>query len=118
MSLTKQFSNKLEDLWKRRTAEVRALVVPRGAGQPTKFSRQVRGRLINHLLDDATAILVKRDGWLEFRKIAPTRRLWQIKGHGLVNRGCNLIHWAESKLDGSIVYSFWRGKKCLLRWQR
>lgn len=113
MSLAKQFSNKLEDLWWRRTAELRALVIPRGAGQPPKFSRQVRERLINHLLDDATKILVKREAGSEFRDIAPHRRLWQIKGHGLLNRGRNLLAWAESKLHGPIIYTFWRGQKCL-----
>jgi hypothetical protein len=113
MSLAKHFSNKLEDLWKRRTAELRALVIPRGVGQPPKFSRQVRQRYINHLLDDASKILLKRDGWSEFRKIAPHRRLWQIKGHGLLNRGSNLLKWAETKLPGPIVYTFWRGRKCL-----
>ncbi len=113
MSLAKHFSNKLEDLWWRRTAELRALVIPRSAGQPPKFSRQVRERLINHLLDDATKILVKREAWLEFRNVAPYRRLWQIKGHGLLNRGRDLLSWAESKLHGPIIYTFWRGKKCL-----
>lgn len=113
MSLAKQFSNKLEDLWRRRTAELRSLVVPRRVGQPPKFSRQVRERLINQLLSDSTKILVKREAWLELKNIAPNRRLWQIKGHGLVTRGRNLLHWAESNLHGPIIYSFWKGEKCL-----
>ncbi len=25
----------------------------------------------------------------------------------------NLLEWAESNLNGPIVYSFWKGKKCL-----
>jgi hypothetical protein len=113
MSLEKHFSNNLEGLWKRRTAELRALVIPRGAGQPPKFSRQVRERFMSQLLDDASEILVKREGRKEFGMVAPNRRLWQIRGHGLLNRGHNLLNWAESKLTGPIVYAFWRGTKCL-----
>ena len=113
MALAKQFSNKLEALWKRRTAELRALVIPRGVGHPPKFSRQVRDRLINHLLEDATALLLHREGRSEFRVVAPHRRLRQIKGHGLAKRAGNLLTWAEAKLDGPIIYCFWKGKKCL-----
>ena len=113
MALAKHFSNELESLWKRRTAELRSLVIPRGAGQPTKFSRQLRDRLINRLLDDATKILLSREGRSEFHAVAPRRRLWQIKGHGLLKRGGNLLDWAEAKLKGPIVYVFWKGKRCL-----
>jgi hypothetical protein len=113
MALAKQFSNKLEGLWKRRTAELRALVIPRGVGQPQKFSRRVRDRLINKLLEDATGVLLQREGRSEFRAVASHRRLWQIKGHGLLKRGASLLGWAEAKLNGPIVYCFWRKKRCL-----
>lgn len=113
MALTKQISNKLDSLWKRRTAMLRALVIPRGVGQPTKFTRHVRDRLINQLLDDATKLLVKREAHTEFKKVAPHRCLMQIRGHGLLKRGSYLLEWAEAELEGPIVYSFWRGRKCL-----
>src|SRR5688572_1459602 len=101
MALTKQFSKKLDGLWKRRTAELRALVIPRGAGQPTTFSRQVRDRLISKLLEDATRLLLQREGGPEFRAVASHRRLRQIKGHGLLKRGGNLLEWA-ARLKGPI----------------
>jgi len=89
MALSKQISNKLDNMWKRRTAMLRALVIPRGVGQPTKFTRQVRDRLINDLLADATRLLLKRDGHTEFENVAPGRRLMQIRGHSLLKRGSN-----------------------------
>lgn len=113
MSLAKHFSNKLDDLWRRRTAKLRSVVIPRGVGQPPVFSPQVRDRLINELLGDASAILVKREAREEFRKIVASRHLKKIKGYGLLNRGENLIAWARSSLDGPIIYVFWRGEKCL-----
>jgi hypothetical protein len=113
MSLAKHFSNELENLWKRRTAELRALVIPRGIGQPTKFTRHIRDKLVNQLLVDATKILLKRYGHAEFHAIASHRHLWQIKGHGLLKRGSNLLDWAEANLKGPIIYIFWKGRKCL-----
>lgn len=123
MSLEKQFHNKLEGLWKRRTGKLRALVIPRNVGQPQIFTKRVRDKQISGLLKDSTRLLLNREGVREFRKVAPHRRLWQIKGHGLVSRGRNLVRWAESKLTGPIIYSFWRGTKCLyvgkgLTWKR
>ena len=113
MSLAKHFARKLDELWKRRTATLRATVIPRGVGQPAKFTRQVRERLINDLLDDATHLLLKRHGRAEFKRVIVRRQLKQLKGHGLLNRADNLLNWAESHLAGPIVYSFWRGNKCL-----
>ena len=113
MALAKQFSRKLDHLWKLRTADLRALVIPRGVGQPAKFSRRVRERHIDQLLDDATEVLLKREGRGEFKKVTIGRHLRQIKGRGLLDRGNNLLQWAEEKLRGPIVYAFWRRRKCL-----
>jgi hypothetical protein len=113
MSLEKQFSNKLENLWKRRTSELRAIVIPKGVGQPAKFSRKVRDNLIGELLENASQILIKRDGRSEFSKVKSGRNLTKIKGHGILNRATKMLNWAESKLSGPIVYSFWKRRKCL-----
>lgn len=109
MALTKQFSNRLDSLWKRRTATLRALVVPRGVGQPPKFSRQVRDRLINDLLDDATKLLLEQEGHTEFKTVAPHRRLMQIRGHGLLKRGSNMLKWArvESQRPDCLLVLAW-----------
>lgn len=107
------FLVQLDNLWKRRTAVLRSLVVSRGAGQPPKFSRAVRDHLIEELLDDATELLIKSTGHKEFKKVVSERRLRQIRGHGLLNRGRNLMRWVEAELDGPIVYAFWRSNRCL-----
>jgi hypothetical protein len=113
MSLDKQFSRKLDLLWNRRTSELRSLVIPRGVGKPSLFTKRNREKLISDLLETATAILLRRDGKLEFKKIFVARNLKQLKGRGFVARGENLISWAERVLAGPIVYCFWKGKKCL-----
>jgi len=113
MALEKKFARKLDDLWRRRTASLRATVIPRGVGQPPRFTRQVREGLINDLLDDATQLLLRKYGWEAFSKVVASRRLKQMKGHGLLSRAKNLLSWAESKIDGPIIYAFWRGSKCL-----
>ena len=113
MALTKQFSNKLNDLWKRRTATLRALVIPQGVGKPTTFTKKVRDRLIVSLLEDASRILVKRDGKSEFLKVKRHRHLRTIKGHGINKRAERMLNWARTKLTGPIIYSFWKGRNCL-----
>ncbi len=113
MALAKQFSNKLDKLWQRRTANLRSVVIPRGVGKPPTFSRQVRERLINDLLETASEILVKRDAPWEFNEVKRTRHLKHIDGRGLTQRGTNLLRWAAAKLNGPIVYVFWKSKKCL-----
>jgi hypothetical protein len=113
MALAKQFVRKLDNLWTRRTSELRAMVIPRGVGKPTAFSRQLRERLINRLLDDATKLLLRREGKKEFFEVVSQRHLRQIKGRGLMQRGRNLISWARAKFSTPIIYSFWKGKKCL-----
>jgi hypothetical protein len=113
MAMAKHFSNKLDELWRRRTASLRALVIPRGAGAPPKFSRSVRERLIEDLLADSTKILLAREGKAALKAVTASHHLKHIKGHGLLKRGKNLLGWAKAALHGPIVYAFWRGKKCL-----
>src|SRR5438445_1910910 len=113
MALEKQFSRKLDQLWQRRTAGLRSLVISQGSGKLPQFTRKVRERLMGGLLDDATALLLKREGRSEFKKLIEHRHLRQIRGHGLLERGDNLTEWAARKLRGPIVYAFWRGRKCL-----
>lgn len=113
MSLAKQFSKKLDDLWRRRTAELRALVIPRATGQPKRFSKSMREKLIDEILEYATRILVKKEGTKEFNTVVRRRALKGIKGRGLRDRGNKLISWAEDNFRGPIVYAFWNKKKCL-----
>lgn len=113
MALNKQFARRLDHLWHRRTDELRALVIPRGVGKPPSFTKQVRERMINELLDVASTILVRRQAKPEFDEIVKRRRLRFLRGHGLLERGRGMIQWAGDTLSGPIVYSFWRGKRCL-----
>lgn len=113
MALDKQFSRKLDELWRRRTAEVRALVVPRGQGQPLRFTKDIRRKYTDALLEVATRILLKKEGKKEFDRIVARRRLRKVGGRGLVERFHRLIEWAGKKCDGPIVYVFWHRRKCL-----
>lgn len=113
MALVNQFSKKLDQLWKRRTDELRSLVVPRGGGQPLKFTRKRRDGLIDDALTIATSVLLKREGYRELKSVLRRRRLRQIKGRGVIDRAEKLLAWARAKLHGPIVYAFWRKRKCL-----
>ncbi len=107
------FLTQLDNLWLRRTATLRALVSPRGVGQPPKFSRTVRDRLIGEILEDATSVLINDHGHAAFTRVTSSRHLRQIRGRGLLERGRNLLSWADNELNGPIIYVFWRGRKCL-----
>jgi len=113
MTLENKFSQDLDRLWAIRTAEIRSLVVKRGVGKPAKFTKRIRQKRIERILDCASEILVKRDAERELNKVVDRRHLWHVKGRGLIERGANLIAWSAKKLTGPIIYSFWRNKKCL-----
>lgn len=113
MALTKQFSRKLDHLWRRRAAKFRALVVPGSRGQRLRFSRKRRDKSIDDILGLASRILLKREGHPEFNRVVARRRLWMMKGRGLLGRGDSLVTWAQQELRGPIVYVFWHKKKCL-----
>jgi len=81
-------------------------VTPQGVGHPKVFTKQVREKYINELLETASAILLKRNGHKEFAKTVDSRHLKHIAGHGLIARGDDLLAWAEAKLHGPIVYVF------------
>ncbi|MCK6445338.1 MAG: hypothetical protein L6Q99_03015 [Planctomycetes bacterium] len=113
MALAKQFSRKLDQLWHRRTDELRAQVVPRGAGKPPSFTKKVRQKLVDELLDLASTILIRRSGRAEFRATVAHRRLRFIRERGLLKRGKGLVQWAQRTVKGPIVYAFWRRRRCL-----
>ncbi len=113
MSAAKQFSNKLDRLWQRRTASLRSHVIPRGVGKPPTFSKPVRQKFVNELLDNASDILINRDARSELSKITKSHHLKHIQGHGLASRAENMLEWAKSALSGPIVYGFWKGRRCL-----
>lgn len=113
MALNKQFSRKLDHLWSRRTTQLRALVVPRGAGQPPSFTKRVRERLLDELLGLASKILVRRHAREAFQEVVRTRHLRFLKGRGHREKGRRMVEWAGETLSGPIVYSFWNSRRCL-----
>lgn len=123
MALSKQFTNKLDQLWHRRTAALRAGVVPHGRGKVLGFTKKLREKIVGELLGIATRIIVRRVAKKSLSSIVERRHLHFVAGHGLLKRGDDLVAWAKRKLDGPIVYVFWHGKRCLyvgkgLTWNR
>lgn len=113
MLLATKFSKRLDRLWERRTAQLRAAVIPPGRGAAPKFTRAVRESYFRELLDLATKILVVRVAKREFRRITKQRKLLHITGRGMDRRREQLENWVYYRLHGPIVYSFWRGRRCL-----
>lgn len=113
MALKTKFVQVLDDAVERRTEQLRRLVISPNQGAPKKYTRTVRDRLKKKILLAASAVLVNEYATKELAKTVVRRRLRFIKGHGLTDRFDRLYRWAERKLDGPIVYAFWRGRKCL-----
>ena len=73
----------------------------------------IRDKLRRGLLLVATDILVRKHARRKFSSATIDRHLRFIGGFGIQDRFDKIFRWAEKNLDGPIVYSFWRGKKCL-----
>jgi hypothetical protein len=113
LALTKKFSRLLDDALERRTEYLRRLVVPSNQGAPKKYTKKVRDRLKKKLLLAASEVLVREHAAREFTKAIVRRRLRFITGFGYQDRFDRIYRWAKSKFHGPVIYSFWRGKKCL-----
>ncbi|MEK7469884.1 MAG: hypothetical protein AAB074_21155 [Planctomycetota bacterium] len=106
------FHRKLDDLWSRRTEELRALVGIRHRGPRLKFNKKIREQRIRELTELATEIL-REDAKdeIEARLNQTGRR--HIRGYGIQDRFDRIWDWAESWIRGPIVYLFWKGSRCL-----
>jgi hypothetical protein len=113
MALTKKFLRSLDEAIKRRTENLRRLVVPAGQGAPMKYTRGVRDHLKKKLLSRASEVLVRDQAHNEFARTTEERHLRFIAGFGIQDRFDRIYRWARKKINGPIVYAFWRGKKCL-----
>ena len=109
----KRFSRLLDELWQRRTGALRRLVPGAAKGKRKKFTKKKKDQLVRKMLDAAHQVLVQRYARKELKKAAGKSRRKRIKGFGIQDRYKRMREWADSKLRGPIVYSFWRGKKCL-----
>lgn len=115
MALHTQFRRKLDQLWKRQTAEIHALLKPK-RGRPLAFTRAARNRMIGDLLELASDSLCRRIARSSFGETLLARRLYHLKGHGPRARGESLVAFAKAMnaiIDHPVVYAFWRGRRCL-----
>lgn len=112
MALVKDFERRLNELWHRRTANVRSLVKTH-RGRPKGFTRKHRERGIREVQDIAERILGRQGARDELDAVTAYQRRRQIRGRGLDARFSCIMEWAQDQLCGPIIYSFWRGKRCL-----
>lgn len=112
MALKTKFLKKLHDLWQRRVTFIQSVVGLSVQGRPRVLNKKVRERRIIQLLDTATGML-RRRATKELRKIIRGSRQRHIKGRGIRNRFNLVYEWARQNIKGPIIYSFWRGKRCL-----
>jgi hypothetical protein len=112
MALATEFLRLLDRAMKRRTDAMRRLVIPT-KGAPKKMNKRVRDSLRADLLDSASQLLVREKARKEFQRLATPRQLRFIAGHGIRKRFDNLYSWARENLHGPVIYSFWKGSRCL-----
>lgn len=111
MAYTKQFESKLNDLWHRRIAYVRSLVLRR-QGTPKVFSKQFREKCISELQKIATRVLLRQGAKKEYHKVVSHSRRNKISPREAHDTE-RLLLWAEKHGATPTIYSFWRGSKCL-----
>ena len=112
MALANTFNRKLDALWQRRSSVIRSLVLPK-RGAPRLFSKEIREQGIQELQALATTLLLKNGGRRALRKLIVLKRSRQIRGRGIESRFAAMMRGLEEEVSGPIVYSFWRGRKCL-----
>ncbi|MFM7734775.1 MAG: hypothetical protein ACKOCT_20695 [Alphaproteobacteria bacterium] len=112
MSLRKTFERRLSGMLHRRTDRLLGLI-KRKPGPRKDFTRHHREDGIAELQSLAGQILRKDVVPGHLRAITTGTRLTRLGGRGLENRFQRMCDWAESNLRGPIIYSFWRGNRCL-----
>lgn len=112
MARLKEFRRTLDGLWERRTAAMIAVVSPPKRGKQKDFNRRVRERSVQELLELAISILRSKKAKRELRKATTYRKRHHVRGHGIEQKGKNLVKFAE-RLRAPFVYSFWRNSRCL-----
>jgi hypothetical protein len=105
------FKRELQKLWKRRTGYLMSLVRQK-PGPVATLTRRQRERAINELQEIATSILLAGDAKHDLDDLVVHRHRRLIRGHGYVARFATMTR-GLAKITKPIVYSFWKGKKCL-----
>jgi hypothetical protein len=112
MSHAKAFDRKLDELWHRRTATIRAHV-RRRPGVQKALTKKNREDAIEGLCQLAEQVICRRDAKKELDSIVRRSRRTVVRGRGIASRFLNIKTWARKHLKGPIIYSFWRGNRCL-----
>jgi len=112
LALANEFLRLLDHATERRVSGIKRMVVPT-KGPPMKFDKRRRDRLRGDPLDIASRILVRDGAKAEFDGLVGHRKLHHIGGRGARQRIEDLYDWAEKNFSGPIIYSFWKGKRCL-----
>jgi hypothetical protein len=112
MALRKTFERKLSTLLHRRTERLVGLIKPK-RGPRKDFTKRHREEGIAELQKLAEQILRKEVVPGRLKAITAGARRTMLGGRGLEERFKRMCAWAEQHLHGPIIYSFWRGKRCL-----
>ena len=112
MALQKQFDRKLDDMWHRRSAAIRAHV-RRPAGPVKQLSRKKRERGLNELVGLAEAILCRKIAKQRLDRATRAMKRKMLNEWGPQAKYDAMIDWAKRHIRGPMIYTFWRGNKCL-----
>jgi len=112
MAFRKTFERKLSTLLHRRIDPLVRLIKPKRGPQKV-FTKRHREDGIAELQELAEQILRKAVVPGRLKEITSGSRRTMLRGRGIDDRFKQMCAWAEQSLRGPIIYSFWRGKRCL-----
>lgn len=113
MAINTQIRRKLDKIWRRWTAPLLRDLGMLKQGPPLRFDRRIRDREIEELLEMVTRKICKEQAWRELKRSARKPRLHRFRGFGWRERSRRMLLWADGLRDGPMIYSFWKGRKCL-----
>lgn len=118
MAKTKEFDDILDDLFIRRTWDLRRDLHLATSKKPKEFSPVILRKKLEKLQKVATEILLRHGIGKALRQLVNRRyqyRRRELTGHGADERFEQLKLWAKSHVPRRlpVVYSFWRGRRCL-----
>jgi hypothetical protein len=111
-TLRTKFKFKLDELWRRRTEQLRRQVGLADSFRPLGFSRPIRDHLIGELVDLATDLL-RLQAKTDFSRIVDGYKRHHLRGWGWKKRSENFVSWVDTIPSKPIVYSFWKNNQCL-----
>ncbi len=116
MAKTKEFDRKLDELFQRRTANLRREVGLKKKGPTLKFTKAKVKKSVAGLCETAREVLIRDVGKAAFATCSSKKRQWHPKrgkGYGVEAKKSAFRDWFDDKVDSSTcVYVFWTGKRC------